>query len=129
LPLTLAIAGGAWAVSGDAVRALAVLVVATPCPLILAAPIAFVAGLSRAAHVGVIVKGGVAIERLGDARTVLLDGIARGELLRLAASLDQLSNHVLASAIVRQAGSEGIALARPERASEAPGRGIEGIVD
>jgi heavy metal translocating P-type ATPase len=148
LPVTLVIAGGAWAISGDAVRALAVLVVATPCPLILAAPIAFVAGLSRAAHIGVIVKGGVAIERLGDARTVLLDktgtltlgipaiervvvldGIARGELLRLAASLDQLSNHVLASAIVRQASSEGLALARPERASEAPGRGIEGVVE
>ena len=148
LPLTLMIAGGAWAISGDAVRALAVLVVATPCPLILAAPIAFVAGLSRAAHVGVIVKGGVAIERLGDARTVLLDktgtltlgipgiervivldAIAGEELLRLAASLDQLSNHVLAAAIVRQAGQEGIALARPERAREAPGQGIEGVVD
>ena len=148
LPLTLAIAGGAWAISGDAVRALAVLVVATPCPLILAAPIAFVAGLSRAAHIGVIVKGGVAIERLGDARTVLLDktgtltlgipaiervivldGIAREELLRLAASLDQLSSHVLAAAIVRQAGQEAIALARPERAHEAPGQGIEGVVD
>jgi heavy metal translocating P-type ATPase len=148
LPLTLAIAGGAWAISGDAVRALAVLVVATPCPLILAAPIAFVAGLSRAAHVGVIVKGGVAIERLGDARTVLLDktgtltlgipaiervvvldGIAREELLRLAASLDQLSSHVLAAAIVRQAGQEAIALARPELVRESPGQGIEGIVD
>jgi heavy metal translocating P-type ATPase len=148
LPLTLAIAAGAWAISGDAVRALAVLVVATPCPLILAAPIAFVAGLSRAAHVGVIVKGGVAIERMGNARTVLLDktgtltlgipaiervvaldGIARGELLRLAASLDQLSNHVLAAAIVRQASSEGVALARPERAREAPGQGIEGVVE
>jgi heavy metal translocating P-type ATPase len=148
LPLTLAIAAGAWALSGDAVRALAVLVVATPCPLILAAPIAFVAGMSRAAHVGVIVKGGGAIERLGDAHTVLLDktgtltlgvpavdrvvafnGIPRVELLRLTASLDQLSGHVLARAIVRQAGREGIALARPERASEAPGEGIEGIVE
>jgi heavy metal translocating P-type ATPase len=149
LPLTLTIAGTAWAISGDAVRALAVLVVATPCPLILAAPIAFVAGLSRAAQMGVIVKGGVAIERLGAAHTVLLDktgtltlgvptvervqtlvdGIARGELLRLAASLDQLSSHVLAGAIVRQAGSEGIALARPQRAGEAPGQGIEGVVD
>jgi heavy metal translocating P-type ATPase len=148
LPVTLATASAAWAISGDAVRALAVLVVATPCPLILAAPIAFVAGLSRSAHIGVIVKGGVAIERLGDARTVLLDktgtltlgvpavervvaldGLARGELLRLAASLDQLSNHVLARAIVRQASSEGIGLARPERASEAPGEGIEGVVE
>lgn len=148
LPLTLIIAGGAWAISGDPIRALAVLVVATPCPLILAAPIAFVAGLSRAAHIGVIVKGGVAIERLGDARTVLLDktgtltlgipaiervvafdGVARDELLRLAASLDQLSSHVLAAAIVRQADQEAIALARPEQAREAPGQGIEGVVD
>ncbi|HEX4837072.1 MAG TPA: heavy metal translocating P-type ATPase [Solirubrobacteraceae bacterium] len=148
LPLTLVIAGGAWAVSGDPIRALAVLVVATPCPLILAAPIAFVAGLSRAAHIGVIVKGGVAIERLGDARTVLLDKtgtltlgipaiervialdrIAREELLHLAASLDQLSSHVLAAAIVRQADQETIALTRPETAREAPGQGIEGVVE
>jgi heavy metal translocating P-type ATPase len=148
LPLTLMIAGAAWAISGDAVRALAVLVVATPCPLILAAPIAFVAGLSRAAHIGVIVKGGVAIERLGDARTVLLDktgtltlgipaieqvivlnGIAREELLRLAASLDQLSSHVLATAIVRHAGQAAIDLARPEQVREAPGQGIEGVVE
>ncbi len=148
LPLTLAIAGGAWLASGDAVRALAVLVVATPCPLILAAPIAFVAGLSRAASAGVIVKGGIAIERFGEARTVLLDktgtltlgvpavervvtlnGLPREELLRLAASVDQLSNHVLAAAIVRQAASEAIALARPERVRESPGQGIEGIVE
>jgi heavy metal translocating P-type ATPase len=148
LPLTLAIAAGAWAISGDAVRALAVLVVATPCPLILAAPIAFVAGLSRAAHVGVIVKGGVAIERLGDARTVLLDktgtltlgvpgiervialdGITREELLHLAASLDQLSGHVLAAAIVREASAQAVALARPEHSREVPGQGIEGVVD
>jgi heavy metal translocating P-type ATPase len=147
LPLTLAVAGGSWLFSGDAVRALAVLVVATPCPLILAAPIAFVAGLSRAANVGVIVKGGVAIERLGQARTVLLDktgtltlgvpaieqvialdGLARAELLRLAASLDQLSSHVLAAAIVRQAAGEAISLVRPERSRETPGQGIEGVV-
>ncbi len=148
LPLTLAIAGGAWLASGDAVRALAVLVVATPCPLILAAPIAFVAGLSRAASAGVIVKGGIAIERFGEARTVLLDktgtltlgvpavervvrldGPPREELLRLAASVDQLSSHVLAAAIVRQAAGEAIALVRPEHVRESPGQGIEGIVE
>jgi heavy metal translocating P-type ATPase len=148
LPLTLAIAGAAWLISGDAVRALAVLVVATPCPLILAAPIAFVAGLSRAASAGVIVKGGVAIERLGEAQTVLLDktgtltlgvpavervvsvnGLPRERLLRLAASVDQLSTHVLAAAIVRQAASEALALARPERVHESPGQGIEGSVE
>ena len=65
LPVTLLVAGGAWALSGDPVRALAVLVVATPCPLILAAPIALVSGLSRAARSGVIVKGAGAIETLG----------------------------------------------------------------
>jgi heavy metal translocating P-type ATPase len=148
LPLTLGIAAVAWALSGDAVRALAVLVVATPCPLILAAPIAFVAGLSRAAKAGVIVKGGVAIERLGEARTVLLDktgtltlgvpgieqvliedGIAHAQLLRLAASLEELSTHPVAAAIVRQAATEAIALTRPEQVRESPGEGIEGIVD
>jgi heavy metal translocating P-type ATPase len=122
--------------------------VATPCPLILAAPIAFVAGLSRAARSGVIVKGGAALEALGDARTVLLDktgtltlgvpaierivsldGRSREELLRLAASLDQLSSHVVAQAIVRQARSERLALADPSDVRESPGAGIEGEVE
>ena len=70
-------AGTAWARSGDAVRALSVLVVATPCPLILAAPIAFVAGVSRAARRGIVVKGAPAIEQLGRARTVVFDKTAR----------------------------------------------------
>ena len=73
LPATLIAAALAWAISGDPVRALAVVVVATPCPLILAAPIALVSGLSRAARCGVIVKGAGAIETLGEARTVLFD--------------------------------------------------------
>ena len=107
--------------AGDPTRGLAVLVVATPCPLILAAPIAFVGGLSRAARAGVIVKGAGVLERLGDARTVLLDktgtlthrrrprssassrqgGLDADETLRLAASLDQLSAHVVAESLVR----------------------------
>src|SRR5207342_1368987 len=73
LPITLVVASLAWALSGDPVRALAVVVVATPCPLILAAPIALVSGLSRAARNGIIVKGAGAIETLGQARTVLFD--------------------------------------------------------
>jgi heavy metal translocating P-type ATPase len=148
LPLTIAIATAAALASGQAERALAVLVVATPCPLILAAPIAFVAGLSRAAQAGVIVKGGAAIEGLGRVRSVLLDktgtltlgvptlecveplaGVERAELLRLAASLDQLSSHVLAKAIVGQARAEGLVLSDPRRARESAGEGIEGIVD
>ena len=122
LPATLLVAGAAWALSGESIRALAVVVVATPCPLILAAPIALVSGLSRAAHAGVIVKGAGAIETLGQARTVLFDktgtltvgtpevrevlscdGFERGELLRLAASVDQMSAHVLGEALVRAA--------------------------
>jgi heavy metal translocating P-type ATPase len=147
LPVTLAVAGAAWAISGSAVRFLAVMVVATPCPLILAAPIAFVAGVSRAARAGVIVKGGGVIEKLGEARTVLLDktgtvtlgsaavedvvaldGLPPAELLRLAASVDQLSAHVLAEALVHDAIGRGLALTAPERVEERPGQGIEGRV-
>jgi heavy metal translocating P-type ATPase len=148
LPATLLLAGAAWALSGDPVRAVAVLVVATPCPLILAAPVALVAGVSRAAKRGVIVKGAGVIEALGGTRTVVLDktgtltlgtprvdeivpvdGVAAGEVLRLAGSLEQLSSHVLAEAVVRDARERGALLSFPEHAEEEPGRGIEGIVD
>ena len=85
IPVTLVIAGLAWAISGDPVRALAVLVVATPCPLILAAPIAIVAGISRAAKRGIIVKGGGALETLARGTVLLFDktgtltaGVPRG---------------------------------------------------
>jgi heavy metal translocating P-type ATPase len=148
LPVTMAVAAAAWATSGDAVRALAVFVVATPCPLILAAPIALISGVSRAARAGVIVKGAAVIERLGAVRTALLDktgtltlgtaeieevvpldGIAADELLRLAASLDQLSAHALAEALVHGAERRGQSLTFPERVEEKPGRGIEGTVE
>jgi heavy metal translocating P-type ATPase len=148
LPVTIVVAAAAWAWSGDPVRALAVFVVATPCPLILAAPIALVSGISRAAKAGVIVKGGAVIEQLGDARTVLLDktgtltlgnpevarvvvtdGIQPDDLVRLAASLDQLSAHPLAEAIVHHAARRGLALTFPEQVTEEPGRGISGVVD
>jgi heavy metal translocating P-type ATPase len=149
LPLTLALAAAAWAASGDPVRAVAVLVVATPCPLILAAPIAIVSGVSRAARAGVIVKGGAAIERLGEARAVLLDKTGtltlgtpavreiaplggdgeEAEVLRLAASVDQLSAHVLAEALVHEAERRGLHLAEPTDAVEEPGQGMEGTVD
>jgi heavy metal translocating P-type ATPase len=148
LPLTLAVAAGAWLVSGDPVRALAVLVVATPCPLILAAPVAIVAGISREARRGVIVKGGGALETLARARVVVLDktgtltaGTPRvseveafgsrpaDELLRLAASLDQVSPHVFAPAIVSAASARGLALSFPEGVEEHAGAGIRGVVD
>ena len=148
LPVTLITAGLAWALSGDPVRGLAVLVVATPCPLILAAPVAILSGVSRAARAGVIVKGGAAIEQLGEARTVILDktgtltlgtpeieqvvsfdGLDQGETLRFAASLDQLSAHSLAEALVLAARRRGLALSFPEEVEEGPGQGAEGLVD
>jgi heavy metal translocating P-type ATPase len=147
LPITLVVAGLAWALSGDPVRALAVVVVATPCPLILAAPIALVSGLSRAARHGVIVKGTGAIETLGEARTVLFDKTgtltvgtpdvqevvalgdwAPGEVLRLAASVDRLSAHVLGEALVEAAGDAELALEMPTDVREDPGQGIAGTV-
>lgn len=148
LPLTLAVAAGAWAFSGDPVRALAVLVVATPCPLILAAPVAILGGVSAAARRGVIVKGGGPLESLARARVLLLDKtgtLTRGrprlvaieaaadddpaEVLRLAASLDQVSQHVLAAALVRAARERGLELSFPEAVEEEPGRGIRGRVE
>jgi len=145
LPVTLALAGIAWAASGDAVRALAVLVVATPCPLILAAPVALVAGVSRAAHRGVVVKGAGVIERLGSARTVLVDKTGTltlgspaleqvvsfgdrepDDLLRLAATVEQVSTHVIGGAIVRSACERGLALDFPRETRETPGEGIRG---
>jgi heavy metal translocating P-type ATPase len=148
LPVTLVAAGLAWALSGDPVRALAVLVVATPCPLILAAPVAIISGVSRAANAGVIVKGGAVIEGLGEARTVILDktgtltlgtpeverilvldGLGEAELLRLAASVDQLSAHSLAEALVQAARRRGAALSFPAGVEEGAGQGAEGVVD
>jgi len=148
LPLTLLVAGLVWLVSGDPIRALAVLVVATPCPLLLAAPVAIVSGVSRAAAAGIIVKGGGALETLGRARLLLLDktgtvttGIpALGgampfadpdadTILRLAASLEQASSHVLAGAIVTGARERGLPLTAPLALQEDPGFGIRGRVD
>ena len=167
IPLTLGISAAAWLVSGDPVRGLAVLVVATPCPLLLAAPISIVAGISRAARRGVIVKGGGPLETLARSRVLLFDktgtltagrpriasvevGASDGqpagaaapaasgeldgeldqhELLRLAASVEQLSPHVLASAIVHAARERGLTLAAPEEVVETPGAGVTGRVE
>jgi heavy metal translocating P-type ATPase len=148
VPLTLLLAGAAWGLSGDSVRAVAVLVVATPCPLLLAAPIAIMSGLSRAAHIGVVIKGGGALERLAAGRVMLFDktgtltqgqpGLADAvtasdqvdadELLRLAASLDQVSPHVLASSIVTAATRRGLTLEMPEDVQEEHGYGLRGRV-
>ncbi|MGD9863930.1 MAG: HAD-IC family P-type ATPase, partial [Pseudodonghicola sp.] len=119
LAVTLALAFAAWWVSGDPIRAVAVLVVATPCPLILAVPVALVAGLSRAAQFGVLIKGARPLEAMAHIRTLILDktgtltdgrpritavdshgDLAAEEILRLAAALDQAAKHPVAQAVV-----------------------------
>jgi heavy metal translocating P-type ATPase len=147
-PLTLLICGFGWAVTGDPRTILAVLVVATPCPLILAAPIAVISGINRAARAGIIVKGGTAIEQVGRAQAVVfdktgtltqggpvvsevlaLDGVGPGELLRRAASVEQFSSHLLGQALVHGAKSRGLSLALPDQFEEVPGRGVTGLLD
>ncbi len=148
VPLTLILAGAAWLASGDSARVVAVLVVATPCPLLLAVPVAIISGVSQAARRGVVVKGGQVLEQLAAGRVLLFDktgtltvghpelanvhtapGVAVGDLLAAAASLEQASPHVLASAIVRAAQERGIALVMPTEVVEVHGHGIEGVVD
>jgi heavy metal translocating P-type ATPase len=146
LGATAVMAGGAWAVTGDPVRGLAVLVVATPCPLILAAPIALMAGIGRAARRGIVVKGGGALERLARIRTVLFDktgtltpgrprlaaietdgALDRAQALRLAAAVAGGSTHPVSAALVAAAATQGVPV--PERVEEHAGGGLEGVVE
>jgi heavy metal translocating P-type ATPase len=148
LAVTLAIAGAAWWFTGDPIRAVAVLVVATPCPLILAVPVALVAGLSRAAHFGVLIKGAGPLETMARIRTLILDktgtltdgrprivsidcrgGLGEDEILRLAAALDQASKHPVAQALVAAAKARGLVLPVPSEVTEIPGEGVAGRVE
>ncbi|WP_297109027.1 heavy metal translocating P-type ATPase [uncultured Devosia sp.] len=148
LAVTVSIAFAAWWFTGDPIRAVAVLVVATPCPLILAVPVALVAGLSRAAHFGVLIKGAGPLETMARIRTLILDktgtltdgrpqivsidrhlDMSEGDILRLAAALDQASKHPVAQAIVAAAKARGLTLPVPSEVSESPGEGIAGQVE
>ena len=148
LPVTLVAAGGAWLFSGDPVRALAVLVASTPCPLILAAPVAFIAGVAQAAKRGILVKGSGPLEALARTHTVMFDktgtltvggarlvaieaapGHSTEEILRVAGSIEQASHHVVAAAIVEAAVAKGFKLSVPSQVRETVGSGVEGVVD
>ena len=148
LAVTVVVAVAAWWFTGDPIRAVAVLVVATPCPLILAVPVALVAGMSRAAKYGVLIKGASALEALARVRTLILDktgtltdgrpqivsidpqsGFTEGEVLRLAASVDQVSKHPIAQAIVAAAKAQGLSLALPTGVVETAGEGVAGRID
>lgn len=148
VPVALLLALSAWIISGDIRRAVTVLVIATPCPLILAVPIAVVAGLSRAAHSGAIIKNGAILELLATTETVLLDktgtltvggpsiteintapGYSDDQLLTIAASLDQYSPHIVARAIVTEARSRNLQLHGVESITEEAGYYITGYVE
>ncbi len=147
LPATLAVAGLAWWWSGDPLRGLAVLVVATPCPLILAAPVAFIGGISLSARAGVLMKGSPALEALAGVQTAIFDKtgtltLGGAELLQaefapgsdeartwlLAASLEQASRHVVAGAIVDHARKLHFRLDQPVDVRENRGSGLSGLV-
>lgn len=149
-PVTLLMCGIAFLVTGTTTSILAVLVVATPCPLILATPVAVIAGISRAADLGVIVKHGRAIEQLGRAQAVVFDktgtltlgqptvahieglnGMAAPEVLRLAAAVEQLSSHHLGHAVVDASRDRASGRPLPPVTGfrESPGRGVSGVVE
>ena len=146
--VALVLAGTAWLISGDSTRFAEVLVLATPCPLLIAAPVAFLAGLSRAAKTGVIMKGGAVIEQLARVRSAAFDktgtltegrpdlvdvrpapGFGQDELLLLAASAEQYSSHVLAEGIRRAAATRGLELLAAEAASEVATNGVTAEID
>jgi heavy metal translocating P-type ATPase len=141
--ISLALAGLAWWLSGDSVRFAEVLVLATPCPLLIAAPVAFLGGLSRAAKTGIIMKSGAVIERLAQVRSVAFDktgtltkgkpelvrietahGFDENEVLQFAASAEQYSSHVLADGIRQAAAQRKIVLLSAEKASEEATNGV-----
>lgn len=145
VPIALIMATAAWLITGEIQRAIAVLVTATPCPLILAVPIAIVSGLSQSAKQGVIIKGGSILELLGKAEVVLLDktgtlthggpkvdhiqtapNYLSDQILALAASVDQYSTHIVAKSLVRAAKERELQLLNIKNINEIAGHAIEG---
>jgi heavy metal translocating P-type ATPase len=146
-PIAVVLAILAWLWSGEALRFLAVLVVATPCPLLIAIPVAIIGGISLAARRGIIIKNPVMLEQLETCRTAIFDktgtltygkpelvemvtapGIKREEVLRLTASLERYSKHPLASAVLHAAEAAGLPLLPADHVSEKPGQGLSGTL-
>jgi heavy metal translocating P-type ATPase len=150
IPFTLVayvISIGVWAYTGQAIRFLEVIVVATPCPLLLAAPIALISGMARASRYGIIVKTGTALEKLAQTHTMAFDktgtltrgeltvdgviasnGFTQADVLDLAASLEQGSNHVVAQAITAEARAREIKFKKAKHIKEVPGLGLEALL-
>lgn len=150
VPFTIiayAIACTAWLIGGDPTRFLQVIVVATPCPLLLAAPIAVISGMARASRFGIIVKTGLALERLAEARSIAFDktgtlteglpsvsdiqtfnGASKEEVLAYAAGLELGSNHVIAKAITTEAATKKLKVQKAKHVKEISGLGLEAQV-
>jgi heavy metal translocating P-type ATPase len=147
-PVAVVTALGAWWWSGDPLRFLAVVVIATPCPLLIAIPVAIIGAISLAAKRGIILKNPAALEQIDNCRTLIFDktgtltygkpvltdvlcaeGISRDDVLAKAASVEQYSKHPLAAAVLSAAREAGQSLAQASSISEKPGAGLEGIVD
>jgi heavy metal translocating P-type ATPase len=147
VPFAIGFSGLTWLITGEVERAVAVIVAATPCPLILAVPVALISGMSRAAGRGAIIKGGAALEKLARAKTVMVDktgtlthggpavseiavapGQDKDQVLALVGSLEQHSPHVVAKALVSAAKEQGLSFSPAEDASEIAGNGITGFV-
>jgi heavy metal translocating P-type ATPase len=146
-PTAVAIALAAWAASGDPVRLLAVLVVATPCPLLIAIPVAIIGAVSLAARRGIVVRDPAILETLDSCRVAIFDktgtltygrpslvelnvasGFARDEVLRFTASLERYSRHPLAGAILDAAEAARLQLVEVSEVTEHPGKGLVGVV-
>jgi heavy metal translocating P-type ATPase len=147
-PIALLIAVAAWAISGEAVRFLAVLVVATPCPLLIAIPVAIIGSVSLAARRGIVIKDPAVLENIDTCRTAIFDktgtltygvprltevlpspGFSKDHVLQAVASLERYSRHPLADAIVKAAEQAGLTLQEPLEVSERPGEGLRGRLD
>lgn len=148
VPFALLLAAATWLITGDYAKAVAVIVAATPCPLILAVPVAIIAGMSKAASKGAIIKGGAALEALARTKTVLVDktgtlthggpevsqvafapGVNQEQTFRLAASLEQASPHVVAKSILAEAQRRNLILQMASNTNETHGAGLTGEVD
>lgn len=148
VPISLVCAGMAWAVTGEPLRFLSVLVIATPCPLLIAIPITVISAISMAARQGIIIKDPVALERLPTCRTAIFDktgtltygkpeltnisaapNLSPNHILQLASSLEQYSKHPLAQGILKAAKKAKVPLLKAKNVSEKPGHGLMGIID
>ena len=147
-PLAVAIALLAWALSGEVIRFLAVLVVATPCPLLIAIPVCIISSVSLAARRGIIIRDPAVLEKIDTCRVAIFDktgtltcgepsltevlpapGFSANQVLLALASLERYSRHPLASAILQAAQTAGLELREASAVSERPGQGLRGVID